>query len=591
MPNETGTTNVTGGTTNITTATNVSGGTLNVTSTTNVSTGTSDGTGTTNVTGGTTNGTVTPINMPDNSCINQSTGTERMDLFDAHVHTLSTVSTSLIITEMDAAGVSMANLYPIDGNDDSNSLQDIAQYPGRFITFVDTPDSPEPSTWLSEGQAFITSAEAQLKTGKFYGIGEANLRYYSGEITPPPTVYVPADTSIWLDLVDLSARYHVPISFHFVPDDTVANAAFERMMNHNKDAILIWCHLGFNNLPLNSTELNDYLLRYPNLYFDTAGIQNMQNPLPQPNSNWALLANQSNDQGQGQNQGGMNNTQGQCQCPGGQQGQGGMNNTQGGQQQGGQDQGGQQGPGPDQGGQQGNQSQGPDQGGMNNTQGQCPCQGQGGMNDTQGGQQPGQGGMNNTQGPGQGQNGTNDQSGQLNEEWRQFFETWNARILFATDAGGGPNGLERWLNYVNNTIEGATPDAVGHWRSLFGNLEYNTARNIFNSNARMLLLKEKKLPYNYSVTFNRNCYLISISSNSSVSGFTFDQSTKDIRFTVADSTGITGSANITIPTAFGGNFTASVDGQNVQIKKVSSSTHTIIALEYSGGIRTVVIHQ
>jgi len=446
LPNE----NVTINNTNVTT--NVSTGGPNVTAPPNV--------------------TITPI-TPDNSCIDQPTDTEHMDIFDSHVHIPSTLSAAQMISEMDAAGVSMSLLY----TDASSAFDAISKYPGRFITFADTPDTPEPSTWLTQGQAFVRSAENQLKTGKYYGIGEANLRYYSGEITPPPTVYVPADTSIWLDLVDLSARYHVPISFHFVPDDTVANAAFERMMNHNKDAIPIWCHLGFNNLPLNSTELNNYLLRYPNLYFDTAGIQNMQNPLPQSNSNWALLANQSNN-------------------------------------------------------------------------------------------------------------------GKLIEEWKRFFETWNARILFGSDAGGGSNGLERWLNYMNKTSNGAPADAVGHWKSLFSSLEYNSARNIFNSNSRTLLLKEQKPSYNYSVTFDRNCYLVSINSNSSVSGFRFDQSTKAITFTVADSTGVTGSANITLPTALaGGNFTASVDGQSVQIKEISNSTHTTITLEYTGGIRTVVLHQ
>lgn len=408
---------------------------------------------------------------PDNSCINQPTDTEHMDIFDSHVHIPSTVSTSLMISEMDAAGVSMSNLY----TDASSSLEAISQYPGRFITFVDTPDSPQPSTWFTQGQSFVTSAETQLKTGKYYGIGEANLRYYSGDITPPPTVYVPADTSVWLQLVDLSARYDVPISFHFVPDDTVANAAFERMLSHNKNAIPIWCHLGFNNLPLNSTTLNDYLLRYPNLYFDTAGIQNMQNPLPQPNSNWAVLADQSNN-------------------------------------------------------------------------------------------------------------------GKLKEEWKQFFETWNARILFGSDAGGGSNGLERWLNYVNNTSDGAPRDAVGHWKSLLANLEYNSARNILSGNARALFLKEQKLPYNYSVTSDRNCYSIFISSTSSVSALIFNQSTRTIIFTVADSSGTTGSAAITIPTTLvGGNFTVSVDGQNVQIKEVSNPAYTTINLEYAGGIRTVAL--
>ncbi len=421
----------------------------------------------------------TPVSQPEsisseeqeqlnNLCTSQFVGTKKIDIFDSHVHITPKVSISQIITEMDNAGVSVANLYSV-------SLETLSKYPGRFIAFVDTPDSPQPSTWLTQGQTFVTSAENQLKTGKYYGIGEANLRYYSGEITPPPTVYVQADTPVWLQLIDLSAKYHVPISFHFVPDDTAANAAFEKMLNHNKDATLIWCHLGFNNLPLDSSVLSDYLLRYPNLYLDTAGIQNMQNPLPQSNSNWALLADQSNN-------------------------------------------------------------------------------------------------------------------GKLKEEWKKFFETWNSRILFGSDAGGGSNGLERWLNYASKTSEGAPADAVGHWKSLFSSLDYNSARNILSSNAKTVLLKEQKSQYDYSVSSDGSCYHILISSTSSVSALAFNQNTKTITFTVADSTGKTGSAEVTIPNALAkGDFTASVDGQNVQIKEVSNSTDTTINLEYAGGIRTVAL--
>ncbi|MFA6268772.1 MAG: amidohydrolase family protein [archaeon] len=417
---------------------------------------------------------LTVINSVD-ACINQSAGRGKLDIFDSHVHIMSKVSTSQIISEMDKAGVSMSLLYPIDGDDDSSSLEAISKYPGRFIAFVDTPDSPEPSTWLTQGQAFVRFAEAQLKTGKFYGIGETNLRYYSGDIISPPTVYVPADNSVWLALVDLSAKYHVPISFHFVPDDSAANVAFEKMLSHNKDAILIWAHLGFNNMPLDSAKLNDFLLRYPNLYFDTAGIQNMQNPLPQSNSNWALLTSQSD-------------------------------------------------------------------------------------------------------------------KGQLKEEWRQFFQTWNSRILFGSDAGGGQNGLERWLNYSSNTSDGAPADAIGHWMRLFSNLEYSAARNILSGNARTLFLKEQKPPYDYLISSGDECHHILVSSASSVSALAFNQSTSVITFTVADSSETNGSAVITIPAMLAkGNFMAFVDGQSVSIKEESNSTNTIITVEYSGGIKTITL--
>jgi hypothetical protein len=412
--------------------------------------------------------------IENNTCEN-FTDTEHMDMFDSHVHIMSDVGASQAITEMNKAGVSMALLYPIDGYDDSNSLAAMSQYPGRFAAFVDTPDSPEPATWFTQGQAFTAFADAQMRTGNFCGIGETNLRYYgSADVVPPPDIYVPPDDPLWLRLVDMAAQYHVPISFHFIPDDATANAALERMMSHNSGATLIWCHLGFNNMTLDSSALNDYLLRYPNLYFDTAGIQNMQNPPPQPNSNWAAIANQSD--------------------------------------------------------------------------------------------------------------------GRLNEEWRQFFETWNSRILFGSDAGGGPNGLERWLNYADNSVDGATPDAIGHWRILLSNIDQSAAYNIMSGNSRKLLMDEQRPPYRYLVPSDGKCYPITVSSASSVSGLRFDKGTRTVSFTVANSTGTTGSATITIPTALvRGNFTARIDGQSVQITEVSNSTYTTISLEYAGGIRTVAL--
>jgi len=396
--------------------------------------------------------------------------TAQMDIFDSHAHISSKVSAEQIISEMDKAGVSVTNLY-------SGTLETSTQYPGRFVTFVDTPDSPQLSTWLTQGQAFVTSAETALNTGKYYGVGEANIRYYSGKIEPPPTVSVPADTPIWLSLVDLSAQHHVPISFHFVPDDATANVAFERMLSHNKEATLIWAHLGFNNLALNSATLNDYLLRNPHLYLDTAGIQNMQQDPAQPlaNSNWWLLADQS-------------------------------------------------------------------------------------------------------------------QNGKLKEEWKKFFETWNTRILFGSDAGGGSNSLDRWLNYSGDVSQNAAPDAIGHWRNLLSATDANSARNILASNSRKLFLKEQKPVYSYSVASAGKCYSVSVSSDSSVSALTFNSSTRAITFTVADSTGTTGKAVVTIPTALmGSNFTATVDGQSVSSQSTSSSGNTIVSLDYAGGIRSITL--
>ncbi len=91
--------------------------------------------------------TPTPPKIPETAQqqASQSTDTAHMDVFDAHAHIDKNITASQVISEMDAAGVSMVNLYP---DNDSRSLEAISQYPNRFVTFVGTPDRPHPSAWL-----------------------------------------------------------------------------------------------------------------------------------------------------------------------------------------------------------------------------------------------------------------------------------------------------------------------------------------------------------------------------------------------------------------------------------------------------------
>jgi len=409
------------------------------------------------------------LSAPDNSCAPLLTDTspDNLKLFDAHVHMTSDYTSAFVISEMDQARVGMALLYPDGKSDDQTSLDYMSQYPGRFSSFVAYKHTDDPH--------FIDYVKTQLNTGKFTGIGEINLRYYSGSsYTPPPTAYIVPDSPLILQLVDLSAAYDVPISFHFVPDDPDANAAFERMLNRNKNATFLWCHLGFNNMPLNADTLNGYLLRYPNLFFDTAGIQNMMSEPGELGSNWrGVLVNQSD--------------------------------------------------------------------------------------------------------------------GHLNAQWKQLFETWNARILWGSDAGGG-NDPNRWFNYANNTVQNFPPDATGRWRGALANLDPNSARNIFNANARAVILKEARPAYNYSVASDGQCFPISIRSGSSVSALAFDRAASTITFKTADSSGTANSAVVFVPAGLlNGTFTVQVNGKSVQFGDAPHDTYTSINIGYGGGINTIAI--
>ncbi len=414
----------------------------------------------------------------NNNCNPQLADTSMPDLalFDAHTHITPSYNAGFVVSEMNNAGVEIANLYPIAGDTDSTSQSFVAQYPGRFVTFVSLPDYPQNSQWLKDGEAYVSYVKAQLETGKFYGIGEVNLRYYdNASYTPPPAIYVPPDNELMLQIVNLSATYHVPISFHFVPDNSTDNVALQHMLSYNKNATFIWAHLGFNNMPLNISTLNDYLLRYPNLYLDTAGIQNMMNEPPgAPNSNWNIIVNQN--------------------------------------------------------------------------------------------------------------------SGRLNPAWQHFFDTWNSRILWGSDAGGG-NDMRRWLNYANNAVQGVTGNAVGHWRHALAVLDQNAVHNIFSANAKFVLLKQARPAYNYSVaSSNGQCTTVLVHSNSSISSLSFDVVANKLTFEAADSNGTSNYAVVSIPTSLiDGTFSVEVNGKNAPFTKTFNSTYNNIKVGYGGGIDTIAV--
>jgi hypothetical protein len=77
-------------------------------------------------------------------------------------------------------------------------------------------------------------------------------------------------------------------------------------------------------------------------------------------------------------------------------------------------------------------------------------------------------------------------------------------------------------------------------------------------------------------------YYVSTTSNSTVSGFSFNQSAKEISFNVTGASGTKGYCNVTIPKALlGGSFTVLVDGSTVTPTQTSNATCTSLYITYT----------
>jgi hypothetical protein len=116
------------------------------------------------------------------------------------------------------------------------------------------------------------------------GFGELALEHLSLGVDHP-YLHAPADHELMLLLADIAAEHDLPIDVHMeavTQDLTLSQdytdlgnpevleeniAAFERLLEHNRSARIIWSHAGWDNTGQRTPELTERLLdAHPNLY-------------------------------------------------------------------------------------------------------------------------------------------------------------------------------------------------------------------------------------------------------------------------------------------------------------------------------------
>ena len=136
-------------------------------------------------------------------------------------------------------------------------------------------------------RAKFRAAAQTVLASKPVVLGEVTAHHLSMKAMGPQHGYesVPADHPLLLLLADISAESGVPIDFHFdlVPQDMdrpdlpifneknptrfKANmAGFERLLEHNRKAIIVWAHAGTDPIRTRTVDIQRELLRkHPNL--------------------------------------------------------------------------------------------------------------------------------------------------------------------------------------------------------------------------------------------------------------------------------------------------------------------------------------
>ncbi|MBI1743738.1 amidohydrolase family protein [Candidatus Acetothermia bacterium] len=178
-------------------------------------------------------------------------------LFDVHLHQTSSLSLSDLIKVVQKAGLSRAVLLGPPATDTNVVLAAETQNP-NFVFPFGYPTDPQTNRQVLNGDT-VRLIEQQLDSKARRGIGEISLRHMSGPNVPGNNY--PADGPVALQIYDLAASRKVPVTVHV---EFEFSTELERGADHNRNAIIIWAHMGDGPPSL----VRDILRKHPNLYVD-----------------------------------------------------------------------------------------------------------------------------------------------------------------------------------------------------------------------------------------------------------------------------------------------------------------------------------
>lgn len=155
------------------------------------------------------------------------------------------------ISRMDEAGIEKVVLFGGSG-----VLNAYNRYPNRIIPFIQF-DFYYPG-YTAENQGTVALVTSELEHG-FVGVGEVLLRWRAQYRN------IVADNPVMLEIADVAAQKGVPLVVH---QNSQYLDEFERLLNYNENAVIIWAHCG-NAKP---SVVRAMLENHKNLYADLSTL-------------------------------------------------------------------------------------------------------------------------------------------------------------------------------------------------------------------------------------------------------------------------------------------------------------------------------
>ena len=209
-----------------------------------------------------------------------------LGLVDAHTHLPRGLTLDYLIKLMDQANVTKMVLMTVyydasnpkgQGISDENLVLEFYKArPDRIIPLLgmQRPELLDPARWSrpdERAESLLRSAESQLRTGLFRGMGEFILWHYPYSFaigSDAGAIKIPADTPLMKRFLDMASKYYVPVVLHY-EIDAESLPALKRMLDYGRQTTVILAH---NCGRPDPDTLKALLDEYPKLFCDLGGM-------------------------------------------------------------------------------------------------------------------------------------------------------------------------------------------------------------------------------------------------------------------------------------------------------------------------------
>lgn len=193
----------------------------------------------------------------------------KIPIIDVEFHCGQKIALTELAQKMDQNKIALTWLGPNEKLGNAYSVQANRQFPSYFVPTTIHGDGP---LWHGKNMDLLDTMEKDLQTGSYFAMGEFEARHYPSD-TNNRNVHLPLTSASFQRIFKLSQEYGLPFLIHHEAENGLL-AEMETMLQQYPQAKVIWCHAGRNrnyvtwSRWLGTKQIREYLVKYPNLYFD-----------------------------------------------------------------------------------------------------------------------------------------------------------------------------------------------------------------------------------------------------------------------------------------------------------------------------------